>query len=41
MGKRESLYAFLLFRSVRTSEIGDEHIVFNDGENMLCLGHVC
>ena len=41
IGVRESLYAFLLFRSVRTSKIGDEHIVFNDGENVLCLGHVC
>ena len=35
---REGSYAFLLFQSVRTSKIGDEHIVFNDGENMLCLG---
>ena len=30
---------FFLFRSVRTSKIGDEHIVFNDGENVLCLAN--
>ena len=38
---RESSYAFLLFRSMRTSKIGNEHLVFNDGENVLCLGNVC
>ena len=41
IGVRESLYAFLLFRSVRTSKIGDELLVFTDGENVLCLGNVC
>ena len=41
IGVRESLYAFLLFRSVRTSKIGDELLVFTHGENMLCLGNVC
>ena len=29
---------FLLFRSVRTSKIGDKLLVFTDGENVLCLG---
>ena len=38
IGVRESLYAFLLFWSVRTSKIGDELLVFTDGENVLCLG---
>ena len=28
---------FFLFWSMRTSKIGDEHIAFNDGENMLCF----
>ena len=38
IGVRESLYAFLLFRSMRTSKIGDELLVFTDGESVLCLG---
>ena len=41
IGVRESLYAFHLFRSVRTSKIGDKLLVFTDGDNMLCLGNVC
>ena len=40
IGVRGSLYAFLLFRSVRTSKIGDELLVFTDGENVLLFG-VC
>ena len=38
IGVRGSLYAFVLFRSMRTSKIGDELLVFTDGENVLCLG---
>ena len=40
VGVRESLYAFVLFRSMRTSKIGDELLVFTDSENTLCLGNV-
>ena len=40
IGVRESLYVFLLFRSMRTSKIGDELLVFTDGENVLLFG-VC
>ena len=38
IGVRRSLYAFLLFRSVRTSKIGDELLLFTDGENVLLFG---
>ena len=29
---------FLLFRSMRTFKIGNELLVFTDGDNVLCLG---
>ena len=40
IGVRGSLYAFLLFQSMRTSKIGDKLLVFTDGENVLLFG-VC